>query len=91
MFKCTASERQELLNILKEDSAFLRDHNIIDYSLLLAIEDQSENYSINNEIDHKNDESRNMLDNQHFGIIDYLQKFNLSKKSENLWKTTILG
>ena len=88
MFKCTASERQELLNILKEDSAFLRDHNIIDYSLLLAIEDKSGNYQINNEIDH---ESRNMLDNQHFGIIDYLQKFNLSKKSENLWKTTILG
>ena len=74
LFKCSVEERQEILHILKMDCSFLRDHNIMDYSLLLAIEDKSDEpqrYSLNSENDYNHD-SRNRLDNQHLGIIDYL-------------------
>ena len=39
LFECSASKKKEILDILKKDSLFLREHNIMDYSLLLAIED----------------------------------------------------
>jgi antitoxin component HigA of HigAB toxin-antitoxin module len=37
------SDELEILSILKKDSEFLRDNNILDYSLLLNIEYLSEN------------------------------------------------
>jgi 1-phosphatidylinositol-4-phosphate 5-kinase len=63
------------------DSEFLRSKNLMDYSLLLVIE-QTNIWK---------PDSRNRFtssDNQvyHFGIIDFLQDWNLQKKIERQYK-----
>ena len=68
--------------IIESDSQFLANHNLIDYSLLLAIE-QPEKYSLFT-IDKGN---RNILIGSkgvkyHVSIIDFLQTFNSRKKFE---------
>jgi 1-phosphatidylinositol-4-phosphate 5-kinase len=64
------------------DSEFLRKQNIMDYSLLLVIESGS---------DMK--ETRNRYTNGqqvfHFGIIDFLQDWNISKRLENRYKRIV--
>ena len=93
LVECTQEKKLEILDILRKDSKFLREHGIIDYSLLLAIEDapnQSERFSLNVG-NYLMNESRNNIGNLHIGIIDYLQAFNFSKKAETWWKTNVLG
>ena len=59
-----------LLQTLKADSEFLRSHNLIDYSFLLIIETDKKDNSLL----------------YHMGIIDYLVKWNCTKKAERLYK-----
>ena len=50
LVECSQEKKLEILDILRKDSKFLREHSIMDYSLLLAIEDapgQSELTSLN--------------------------------------------
>ena len=60
-------------------------HNIMDYSLLLVIEDTLQNPSRT----HRKD-TRNNMRGQHVGIIDYLQTYDSSKRAETWWKTRVL-
>ena len=39
LVECTQEKKLEILDILRKDSKFLREHSIMDFSLLLAIED----------------------------------------------------
>ena len=75
LFEGPFEQKKEILSILKADSMFLRKQNIMDYSLLLAIEDheQTEDLSINSR---DNEDTRNKIGNYHLGIIDFLQQFN---------------
>ncbi len=67
----------------------------MDYSLLLAVEkiDKEPSFSINPNADQKN-QNYNMVSNDkvtyHVSIIDYLQDWNLNKKSERFIKTVLL-
>ena len=95
LFKGTASTKEKIMKILMLDSLFLQSHNIMDYSMLLVIEDKTSNketirFSVNSSI-LENGDSRNRIGKQHIGIIDYLQLFNFNKKVEGCWKTKVLG
>jgi hypothetical protein len=51
----------------------------MDYSLLLAIEENPEpefKFSLNNRTNLTYNDSRNKIGNYHIGIIDFLQQFN---------------
>ena len=69
---------------MEKDSSFLRDHNIMDYSLLLVIEKMQSM---------KMSTTRNTICSEthpeayHLGIIDFLQEWNLNKKMERAWKS----
>ena len=51
LVECSHEKKLEILDILRKDSKFLREYGIMDYSLLLAIEDNPEpefKFSLNN-------------------------------------------
>ena len=64
------------MNILKKDSLFLRNHNIMDFSMLFVLEDhdapKETDYLSINISDVQIGDSRNKIGSQHIGIIDYL-------------------
>ena len=94
LFKCGDEKKLDILDILKRDSMFLSKRNIMDYSLLLVIEDfaqASPLMSLNVTNSQENYETRNKVGLQHLGIIDYLQDFDFSKKTETCWKSRVLG
>ena len=64
-------------------------HNIMDYSLLLVL-DEARTTSVINPSFINTEDTRNKLGYQHFGIIDYLQTYDSSKKAETWWKTRVL-
>ena len=68
---------------LEMDSIFLRDHEIMDYSLLLIIESLTacENSSRRNVIC-----SETHPEAYHLGLIDFLQEWNTDKKMERALK-----
>jgi hypothetical protein len=71
----------QIETIVKKDSTFLREHGLMDYSLLLVIE------SIKFPVSQS---TRNIFASEtqvhHIGIIDFLQDWSFSKKVEALWK-----
>ena len=89
LFSCKSKEREGILSILEADSVFLMKHNIMDYSLLLVIEEAGMMTLLNPSIIQRED-TRNKYGGQHLGIIDYLQTYNSSKKAETWWKTRVL-
>ena len=91
LFECPFSFKEDILDVLSKDSMFLRRHNIMDYSLLLAIEENTGPYaSMTTNFSNKY-ETRNKLGNYHIGIIDWLQQFTFQKKSEMCWKSSVQG
>ena len=93
LFNADTLKKNDILLTLKQDSLFLQRHGIMDYSLLLVIdEDSSQTLPVNTSIlSYSSVMSRNKIGMQHVGIIDYLQIFNFNKKAESCWKTRILG
>lgn len=83
------------MEVLSLDSQFLKKHNLMDYSLYLAVEQvnpdmvramsQKERSASRNIIF-----SRDLKEAYHIGVIDYLQKWDGSKIRENWWKTRIM-
>ena len=77
---------------VKNDSLFLEKFGLIDYSLLLVIEHnttEENKFSINKFFRPKKLSNNSFSrDNKiyHFGIIDYLQLYNRSKKLERFFK-----
>ena len=63
---------------LAKDAKRLKKHNLMDYSLLLVIIEKQANG--NNFMFSNSDYSFC------FGVIDYLQRYNFSKKMERSWK-----
>ena len=90
IFKLNISEshKKELLTIMKNDTSFLAENNLIDYSVLLAIEVVSPN---DKEIlpSHNKRTFRSRCGNYiyHLCIIDYLQPFTVYKRFEIVFKT----
>ncbi|CAK79510.1 unnamed protein product (macronuclear) [Paramecium tetraurelia] len=70
--------RDALFTILKEDIEFLLKNNIMDYSLLIAV--------CNSKIQDENRIYCNSNRCYCFGLIDYTQRFTLSKKLESFYK-----
>lgn len=81
---------------MDEDSKFLCNHNIMDYSLLLTVEkvprnqgsmktNKSQQFTRNTYI------SNDCTEAYHFGVIDYLQRWNGSKKREKFFKVNVLN
>lgn len=91
----------ELDYVLQCDLAMLRDVNIMDYSLMLIVinfpSDKDSDYqSIINVFGEQRNlnkifKSRNEKYIYVLGLIDYLQKFNLSKFLENKYKSILYG
>ena len=79
---------QSLQNAIKNDSQFLKDEGVIDYSLLIIFENSKNNYNSNkNEIiDDKNNFKLIRL-----GIIDYLRKYTWDKQIESYSKKFLNG
>lgn len=84
------AKKDKLFKTLKRDSEFLAKHNIMDYSLLLVGEKLDKNgpaVSPNrNQI-----VSSDGADLYHFGLIDYLQDWNIHKKGEHWAKRLFRG
>lgn len=82
---------------LRKDVKFLQTIGLMDYSLLLAVEKRDKDrdlcFSLN--LDHqKGGPTYNIVSNAnvtyHISIIDYLQDWNLNKRSERFIKTVLL-
>ena len=94
-----------MLKTLKSDSNFLAKHGLMDYSLLFVREhkelkrrNSSKAFTINRESEislNKPNFTRNKVNNKrnnfHFGIIDYLQKWDFNKKTEQRLKVWFKG
>ena len=81
-------QKKKLRKILEQDSIFLRDLNILDYSLLVVRvfwEREPEDLHFWGGCQRVPvDGSPNEF--YHFGVIDYLQRWDLQKKGEKWWK-----
>ena len=81
-----------LQNALNNDSQFLKDEGIIDYSLIIIFE-YDNNFGNKNKIE---EEDKNNLKKKNFkiirlGIIDYLRKYTWDKQIESYGKRFIYG
>ena len=75
----------QLNSIIKADSQFLMEHNLMDYSLFITVENTvgfSRSVTNRNRI-----HSSNFAEIYHIGIIDYLQEWNGQKKMERCGKS----
>ena len=82
--------KKEFIENLTEDCKFLSNNEIMDYSMLLGIEEKNEKdfeQTIKNKFTHLKSEDGKEY---HLGIIDILQKWNLKKKAEVRYKETLL-
>ena len=78
----------EVLKILDLDIQFLRENQLMDYSILLGVELANEKLDQRNYISNRRVcESRCGNYIYHFCIIDYLQSFTLNKRGEIFFKT----
>eukprot|EP01080_Neovahlkampfia_damariscottae_P006499 gene6499-10507_t len=89
--KIAENFKKEFLENLTEDCKFLANNEIMDYSMLLGIDEEPENefeQTVKNRFTHL----KSVEGNQHYylGIIDILQKWNLKKKAEVQYKQTLL-
>ena len=80
---------------MRKDVQFMKSIGLMDYSLLLAVEkiDARPSFSLNPDTDprqRKYQIASNDSATYHVSIIDYLQDWNMNKKSERLIKTLIL-
>ena len=75
---------QILLNALNNDSRFLKDEGVIDYSLLIIFETD------NNNKNEKKEENK-IFKIIRLGIIDYLRKYTWDKQLESYGKKFIHG
>ena len=81
----------ELREILRKDSIFLKQLNLIDYSLLLVRvvwKKAPKNKNFWTEFQRMEDITRKN-EYYHIGIIDYMQKWDLQKKGEKWWKNML--
>ncbi len=81
----------ELRNAIQKDAVFLKQMNLIDYSLLVVRiiwkepPDDDNFWGKLQRIPHL----ENLDEYYHIGIIDYLQKWDFQKKSESWWKKVL--
>ena len=84
-------DRELLLETLEKDSLFLKEFELMDYSVYLAVEktprgfDRRQNYGRNVFISSEGNEI------YHIGLIDYLQLWDSRKIIENCLKSRVLG
>ena len=71
----------EIESLVKKDSAFLRDHGFMDYSLLFVAEPIPKRVLIKRRNIRVSDSFA-----YHIGIIDFLQNWSFSKRTEAFWK-----
>ena len=85
ILQLTANDEKELAEILAVDSQFLMRRGLMDYSLYLVVEAAGKRHL---QEDQEGLEGRNLWRSEsgrelyHIGVIDYLQKWDLSKKIE---------
>lgn len=101
LFNFTDSSINVIENVFSNDLLFLTELNLMDYSLLIIIiklpgKDTPEyldiiNYFGNPSYFRRLFKSKNEKFIYCLGIIDYLQKFNLSKFFENKYKSLLYG
>ncbi|OMJ66232.1 hypothetical protein SteCoe_37003 [Stentor coeruleus] len=70
------SEAEKIIQVLGEDFLLLRGMEMTDYSLIIGID-----------LSKLDNESARVSDGIVFGIIDFLQKYNIAKKSEKHFKS----
>ena len=78
----------EIHKSLKADCEYLSQNDLMDYSILIGIEKIKDNL-VENKV-YKTFMSENGKFVYHISIIDYLQKYNFTKKSENFIKVNLL-
>lgn len=87
----------DLIDNLTEDCMFLKSKNIMDYSLYVVVEKNeipadTFEYMLGQDRERKKRHiylSKDAKEIYHFGIIDYLQLWNTSKKVERFYKSSI--
>ena len=83
------------MSTLRADSKFLQSQGIMDYSLLLVTEQlpvsQSSSGLSHPEFGRNSYSSIDRKEAYHFGIIDYLQDWNMNKKIEAWYKHHLKG
>ena len=78
-----------IYSAIVNDTLFLKNIDVVDYSLLLIIQDNNDLLSTNNE---NLDESNYLpISNIRVEIIDYIRKYTWDKQLENIGKTIING
>jgi len=85
-------EAMRVMHNIKRDSKFLMKHGIMDYSLLMGVQNhRTPNPSTATDAAERGLRSRYMNSKTyHLGIIDILRKFNFAKKIENFNKQVLL-
>lgn len=82
LISLSSQQLQKIRSMISSDSKFLEKHGLMDYSLLLVIEQL--------EYDRLTNDKRNTFFSPkkayHIGIIDFLQDWSWEKKVEAWWK-----
>ena len=107
ILKFSPFDSTSIINLLKEDSELLRNGNVMDYSMLLGIEENvlyrppgHDSKIVTAEMMSSEDEffknwhrfiSSNWQYIYHISVIDYLQDYDMGKKFENLAKSILKG
>lgn len=93
IFHIKTKDQQHLQTILQQDSEFLCNHNLMDYSLYLVVEKAPKEMMFGQA---PLGMSRNFFRSEdgkhiyHLGVIDYLQQWNGQKRGEHWLKTRLL-
>jgi 1-phosphatidylinositol-4-phosphate 5-kinase len=83
-------EMGHLHAIIKQDSEFLKSHNLMDYSLLLIIEQVKKGSVKAGELSRNQFLAKGGDFIYHVGIIDYLQVWSFEKRMEAAFKTNVM-
>jgi hypothetical protein len=88
-FSLNYKERQKIISIIYNDSSFLQNLEVTDYSLVIFVHKYRKKDIINNKGCSRIIESKNKKYIFNFAIVDFLGTFNLEKKGEKLAKSLV--
>lgn len=90
--KMDRDTKLDFIHIITQDCNFLESMEIMDYSLLLGIAKNIENYDLKDNLKNRFTRIKSKSGNEmyYMGVIDILQKWNLKKKAEMSFKSFLL-
>lgn len=93
LVRMDVTQIEHMYNLIEDDAIFLKSVNVMDYSLLLVIEQITDKVQAAYRLENLERNEYKSNDNSmiyHFGIIDFLQKWTTQKKVENFGRSIMI-